>query len=388
MGNLIVFRRELLPYSETFIKEQFLAMTRWSPTLVGFNKTSGLDISDVKSMLLNDQKSGRLDVVIDRFRELAWTASLSHVKMMSRVGSSLVYAHFGPDAVACFPLVKKLGLPMVVALHGYDINVEPRVWEAGDYGLVNRLYPRRLKVLAENGVKFVAVSVAIRDKAIERGLPEASISVKHIGIDTSKFESDGSDISIRNKRIIFVGRLVEKKGCEYLLRAFSVVRRKVLKAELVIIGDGPLKESLQQLSKSLGVPVEFLGIKSSSDIRCEINKARVLCMPSIVAKNGDAEGLGTVLLEAGAMGVPSVTSAVGASEAIVNGDTGFLFPEKDIDEMVDRLVCLLTDDDLIRRMSESSKKFIRERFDINGCTESLEKYFDAVVASAGHEKRV
>ncbi|MDZ4055875.1 MAG: glycosyltransferase, partial [Polynucleobacter sp.] len=347
----------------------------------------GLDISDVRCMLLNDQQGGRREAMLNKFRELAWVASSSHIKKMSSIESSLVYAHFGPDAVACFPLVRKLELPMVVALHGYDINVEPHVWGKGDYGFVNRFYPRRLKVLADNGVKFVAVSEAIRDKAIERGLPAASISVKHIGVDTSKFESDGSDISTRRPRIIFVGRLVEKKGCEYLLRSFALVRRTIVDAELVIVGDGPLRGDLLQLANLLNVPVDFIGVRNSQDIRQEINKARVLCMPSIVAKNGDAEGLGIVLLEAGAMGVPSVTSAAGASEAVIDGLTGFSFPEKDTNRMADRLVCLLADNDLIRRMSESAMKFVREKFDIVGCTECLEKYFDEVVASARRVKR-
>jgi glycosyltransferase involved in cell wall biosynthesis len=85
----------------------------------------------------------------------------------------------------------------------------------------------------------------------------------------------------------------------------------------------------------------------------------VFCLPSVTASNGDAEGLPTVLLEAQACGVPVVTSALGGKEGVVDGVTGFIFPEKDVKALADRLGDLLGNDDLAARMSAAEPEHVR-----------------------------
>lgn len=380
MKRLIVFKTDLLPYSETFIREQAMALRSWSPVLVGYSRTPGLELAPLEHIVLQPPAASRSTKLIGKMRAMAWLADRSHVERLRSENASLVHAHFGHGAVAIYPVAQALGLPMVVTLHGQDISIAKERWERGEQGVVNRFYPRRLVEMGREGVRFVAVSEAIREMAVAFGLPRESVRVKYIGVDTSKFGGGGRrPIAEREPRVLFVGRLVEKKGGEYLIRAFTQVRREVPSAELTVIGDGPMRASLEALARSLGTPVRFTGALDSERVRQEMSQARVFCAPSIRAANGDSEGLGIVILEAEAMGLPVVTSADGgATEGIVDGVTGFAFVQKDHEQLGRRLVQLLVDNDLAASMSAQARAFVLERFDIGRCTRELEAYFDEV----------
>jgi len=176
--------------------------------------------------------------------------------------------------------------------------------------------------------------------------------------------------------VLFVGRLVEKKGCEYLIRAFAKVQETVPDAILVIIGDGPLRDHLKQLAQKLNIRVQFRGPLTHVAVQQECRLARVICLPSITAANGDAEGLPLVVLESQASGVPVVTSARGADEAVKDGHTGYIFPEGDVVVLGAKLRVLLTDDNIARSMSAAGSEFIALRFAIARCTEALESEYD------------
>ena len=105
----------------------------------------------------------------------------------------------------------------------------------------------------------------------------------------------------------------------------------------------------------------------------------MLCLPSITAESGDAEGLPLVILEAQASGVPVVTSARGgATEGIIDGETGYAFAERDVAVMVDRLARLLTDDALVERFSNAAPAFIDKTHDLHRRTAALETLYDQV----------
>ena len=113
--------------------------------------------------------------------------------------------------------------------------------------------------------------------------------------------------------VLHVARLVEKKGTEYLIRALPSLKKLVPEVKLRIVGQGPLRAQLEGLADSLGVGdiVEFLGARKHGQVLDEIANSRVLCLPSVTSRSGDAEGLGQVLLEAGALARPVVKSLSG-----------------------------------------------------------------------------
>src|SRR5207244_8450255 len=116
-------------------------------------------------------------------------------------------------------------------------------WGQGDRA--SQRYPERLVAIAKHAqVKFIAVSEAIRGRAIEYGIPADKIVVKHVGIDTTRFAPGGQPVAARARRVLYVGRLVEKKGVAILIAAFAQAQSVVPDAELVLIGDGPEKATL------------------------------------------------------------------------------------------------------------------------------------------------
>jgi glycosyltransferase involved in cell wall biosynthesis len=370
--TVLVYRNELLPHSETFIKEQILALRDWRAVLVGRKRLNQLPLDNLDVRVIEPASQDLQDRLSWKAHKLVGSVP-PHVKYMLQAEQpALLHAHFGVDALDAWPLVRALRLPMLVTLHGYDINTRRAWWEAGKGGRKMRSYPKRLLALARQpSVGFIAVSEAIRRRAIEFGIPDKKTIVSYIGIDTDKFTTGSVPVARRSPRVLFVGRLVEKKGCRYLIEAMSNVQKVITDARLVIIGDGPLRQSLEQLAQELRVNADFCGSRPSSFVRQELDAARVLCLPSVTAESGDAEGFGLVLLEAQASGVPVITSAFGGTaEGMREGQTGFAFPEADVDRLEYLLSSALRS--LPQDVSERARQFVVREFDIRRTTRSLE----------------
>lgn len=382
MPTVIVYRSFLLPRSETFIKSQINSYQRWRAILLGRRLShelslEGLDVRTLESANANEAMRALL-----RLRLALGNAP--DVASLAREKADLLHAHFGLDGIEAAPIARALGIPLIITLHGFDINIHPQWWHQGKGGWLMRRYPERLLRLAQRqDVHFVAVSDAIKQRAIVLGIPEQKLTVKYIGVDRSKFGPGSIPVSKRARRVLFVGRLVEKKGCEYLIRAMQIVGRAVPGAELTVVGDGPLRAALEALAATLGVNATFMGFRSSIEVRQELDGARVFCLPSITAENGDAEGLAIVLLEAQASGVPVITSRfTGTHEGVAHGHTGFAFPERDVDDLAAKLTQVLLDDALADSMSAAGPAFVAQKFDIGACTRDLELLYDSVQQAA------
>jgi glycosyltransferase involved in cell wall biosynthesis len=383
MKRLLLFKSELLHYSETFIKEQASACVRWRPVLVGTRRVSGLTLDEFEIRLLQGARDARLGRFATKLCRLLDVAPPGAVRALHREAAQLAHAHFGFEAVAYWPVVRRLGLPLAVTLHGVDIMTHPQWWEQHG-GMISRHYPRRLLALGRSPrVHFIAVSQAIARRALAFGLPERRIHVLPIGVDIARFRNAGPPLSQRRPRILCVGRMVEKKGGRYMIEAFARVRAQLPEAELIMVGDGVLLEPLKRLAAERRVPVEFTGRLSSDAVKSLFDSARVFCLPSVTASNGDAEGLCIALLEAQACGVPAVATAPsGATEALLEGTTGFGLRERDVDGMAAALLRLLRDDPLIDSMSNAATQFVAERFDLRRCTRALEDHYDRLAGAA------
>jgi glycosyltransferase involved in cell wall biosynthesis len=236
-----------------------------------------------------------------------------------------------------------------------------------------RLYLQRRSELFSRADLFVCVSEFIRDKAIERGYPKEKLFVHSIGIDLDHFHPN--ECEHREQMVLFVGRLVEKKGCIHLIRAMETVLQSAPDTRLVVIGDGPLRQQLQKTAKSL-LPGHhlFLGAQPTSVIYPWLRRAKVFSVPSVTAANGDAEGLGMVFCEAQAMGVPVVSFASGGiAEAVLHGSTGFLLPEHDEKQLAEKICLLLQDRALWSEMSLRGRKHMAIRFDIKTQTKTIRR---------------
>jgi len=380
MKRVVVFREDLLPVSQTFIKEQIVALTRWDPLLTGLRFVRGLDLQNIHCRLLSGWLPRRLSRrLVPPLRELE-LAPIGMCQQLQNLAPALLHVHFATDLVAVWPVLKSVQAPILVTLHGYDINIHDEHWIKEGY--VGRRYPARLRAIARDPrVHFIAVSKAIQARAIEYGIPREKIWVRYIGVDVARFRPADLPVSRRKRKILFVGRMVEKKGAQVLIRAFAQVRSRLDQAELIMIGEGPDLSAAKQLAIELNVPVSFQGMQPTQAVLAALNEVRVLCLPSLTAANGDAEGLGIVLLEAQACGVPVVTSARGgATEGIIDGVTGFAFCANDVEQLSARLCAVLEDDDLALAMSRAARQFAVQTFDIRKCTHALEDLYDELTA--------
>ena len=299
------------------------------------------------------------------------------IKLVRMIKPNLIHAHFGFDGVEAWPIAQALGVPLLVTLHGSDITTAMDWFAAGRAGRRWQSYPARLARLAQQPrVSFVAVSENILQAALSAGLPAEKLTVRYIGVDTKRFAPGGLPVGQRAPVILLLGRLVEKKGARYLLDAFEIVRRKMPAAELVIAGDGPEKQALAARAVAIG-GVRLTGAFNPAQARDLLASARVLCAPSITAQSGDAEGLQIAILEAQASGVPVVTSARGgATEGILDGETGFAFAERDVEAMAAHLIQLLSENTLAQAFSTAAARFAAQKFEIGRCTAALETLYD------------
>lgn len=363
--RVLVFKETLLPPSETFILAQMRALSEYVPVLAGLEHAHPSLPLPQETILLSDRGPSISDARAKLYRRTG-TAPVFHRKA-KRARPDLVHAHFASGGRSALPLAESLGVPLLVTFHGADVTVRAS----------KKNYYERL---GEQATRFICVSEFIRGKALESGFPAEKLLVHYIGIDRVLFSAAASLEPPQG--VLFVGRLVEKKGCEYLLRAMHIVQQTHPRCELTIIGDGPLRSSLEALARDLNVRCQFLGVQSSVVIRDCLAKARVFCVPSITASNGDSEGLAIVFAEAQAMGVPVVsTTHGGIPEIVVHGTTGLLAPERDHEALADALSLLLGDEDRWQQFHQAGPRNIERRFDLKAQTAALENIYTGTIAT-------
>lgn len=183
--------------------------------------------------------------------------------------------------------------------------------------------------------------------------------------------------------ILSVGRLVEKKGFPFLLRAAAILRRRGVDFVLRIVGAGPDAEDLRRLAAglALGDAVRFDGPMPHEQLLPIFRRAAVFALASVVASDGDRDGLPNVLLEALALGVPVVSTRVSAiPELIEHEETGLLAKPGDADDLADQLERMLFDEELRARVIEQGRTRVVTRFDVRENVALLADRFTAAMA--------
>ncbi len=363
MSSVLVFEETLLPPSETFVLSQMTALRRYEALLCGLER-SRPSLPIMNDILLLADYSAAFARIRAKLYRRTGIAPLFH-SQARRFRPDLVHAHFASGGCSAMPLARCLGIPLIVTLHGADITV--------------RTQPAHYAQLATEAARFICVSAFIRDQAIQSGFPPDKLVMHYIGIDRKLFEPSAT--SMNTRKVLFVGRLVEKKGLEYLLRAMRIVQERDRHCELLVVGDGPLRSTLQALSENLQIRCRFCGVQPPDAIRQLLQDTRVFCVPSVTAANGDSEGLGIVFAEAQAMGVPVVSTLHGGIPEIVSdGKTGLLVPERDPAALAEALSILLQDDSLWSGFHQAAPIHIERCFDLSTQTAVLETIYDQCVA--------
>jgi glycosyltransferase involved in cell wall biosynthesis len=195
----------------------------------------------------------------------------------------------------------------------------------------------------------------------EIGLAPSQVRLCRHGVDLDRFSADRREP--RAGRILSIGRLVEKKGFDVLVRACGELRRRGIEFELRIVGTGPLREELLALAEEEGIAeqVQLPGSMSQAQVAAELAAAEVFALTPMVMPDGDRDGIPNVVLESMAAGVPVVASAVsGIPEVIEDGVNGRLVAPRRPSLLAEALTELLADAPQRARLAEAGRRFVAE----------------------------
>jgi glycosyltransferase involved in cell wall biosynthesis len=371
--KVIIFSDQLLGLSETFIKAQASALREYEPVFAGSRRVAGLELPQEKVYTVNPGD------LLGKFHELRFKILGSAPAMVKRLGALrpvLLHAHHGPNGLRALPLASTLRLPLITTFHGGDVLLTDLRHQKTYLGF--RYYLANKAKLRTSDAIFIAVSKFLQGKLLEQEFPPEKVFVVYTGVDTKKFRPASTE---DRPIILFVGRLVEFKGAEFLIKAASEVQRESPAVELVLIGDGPLRKDLERLAKQSLRRYRFLGAQTSDEVCDWMNRASVLCMPSVTLRSGEAEGFGMVCAEAQAVGKPVVAFACGGiSEIISHANTGFLAPEYDWQALGRYLMLLLQSAELRERFGRAARELMLRQFDLECCTRVLEGIYANVLS--------
>ncbi|MCK4820898.1 glycosyltransferase, partial [bacterium] len=267
--------------------------------------------------------------------------------------TDLIHAHFAAEPTdLAMKISKMFDLPFVFTAHAYDIFINPDVFK------LREKFDKAKKVITvSNYNKEYLLNLLGRDL-------ERKIEVIRCGIDLDKFEYV-ERTSKDTIKIFLVGRFVEKKGITYAIKAVSEVLKEYQNVELRIIGDGSLKEDIDNLINTLNLKgkVITLGSQPQSEVLKEMKDADIFLLPSVTAENGDREGVPVSIMEAQATGLPVVSTLhTGVPEVVIDGKTGFLVPEKDTYALAERLKELIKNPALRANMGKEGREYIKVNY--------------------------
>jgi len=279
----------------------------------------------------------------------------------------VIHCHFGNNGKIMSDL-KNVGLniPFTTTFHGYDLS--KYIQKNG-----NNIYAS----LFQNGDCFLPISEYWRSELLRCGCDPNRIKVLHMGVNLDDFIYSEREPA-NTIKILTIGRLVEKKGHEYAIKAVAQLVQNNQNVLYQIAGDGPLKKELEQLIIDLNVEqyVTLLGSVDDSKLETLYRESHIFLLPSVAAANGDMEGIPVVLMEAQAVGLPVVsTYHSGIPELVKDGLSGFLVPERDIDAITEKLEFLVSHPEIWKEMGKNGRNIVEEDFNQSKLTRQLENIF-------------
>jgi glycosyltransferase involved in cell wall biosynthesis len=221
-------------------------------------------------------------------------------------------------------------------------------------------------------------------KSLMSDWPDAPGDVRRLynGIDLAAFRPDPA-VQREAGLILSVGRLVEKKGLDDLVRACGLLRDRGLPFRCEIIGKGPLKDELNHLIADLHLEnrVQLVGAMPQDEVVQAYRRAAIFALPCIIAQDGNRDGLPTVLLEAMATGLPVVSTDVTGVPEIVDAEVnGLIVPQSDPTALADALARLLQNPELREQLALAARRKVEQAFDVRANVAVLHRWFAEPVA--------
>lgn len=267
--------------------------------------------------------------------------------LCKRIRPDIIHAHWVvPQGFIAIIVGKLLNIPVIATAHG------------GDAFSLNTSILSRLKAFTLKHCHAWTSNTQATASACGSNLPKPVIIP--MGVDVQHFQTGKAEnitADETKKIILFVGRLVEKKGVKYLIEAFSKMPSNLQeKTVLWVIGDGDERSSLEKQAQHVGIKnIKFWGQVENDQLADFYAAASIFIAPSIIDSNGDTEGQGVILLEAMASKTPIIASSVGGiSEVITHNKTGILVQPNSPNQLSHSIRNLLNNNDLSSKLSENA----------------------------------
>jgi len=280
-----------------------------------------------------------------------------------------VLAEYGPTGYAIRNACQEAGVPLIVHFHGHDAYEEKTLIKYNRY--------KDLFTCVES---IIIVSKHMKRQLLGLGAPPEKLKYVPCGVDIDQF--NGANPQNAAPIFIAVGRFIDKKAPYLTLLAFKKVLEKAPQATLKMFGTGDLYEACWQLTKALRMnhAVTFKGSRSSYEIASEMRQARGFIHHSLRTNSGDSEGIPIAVLEAGASGLPVAASRHGGiPDVVIDGKTGLLFNEGDINAMAEAILKIAQYPILAGQMGRMAQKRVRENFNIEKSIQSLNAEIESAI---------
>jgi colanic acid/amylovoran biosynthesis glycosyltransferase len=309
---------------------------------------------------------------IFRYGKQAWSLRLlfMSIPLLERERPfDIIHCQFGTLGLRAVSLkpIRTSNCKIVTSIRGSDVTV------------FLKKHPGIYHELFREGYLFLPVCEYLKERLIHEGCEEKKIVVHYSGIDCSKFEyCQRQRVSGEPIKVLTIARLVEKKGVAFAIDAVAGLLSKGEKIEYMIVGDGMLRENLQQLIKGMGIErqVKFLGWKTHEEVKMLLEESHVLVAPSLTSEGGDQEGIPNAIKEAMASGLPVIsTFHSGIPELVTDGVSGFLVPERDATSLADSLAYLIRHPEICNEMGQAGRRQVEQKFDTHHLNKELEELY-------------
>lgn len=294
-----------------------------------------------------------------------WVRIYFYIK---KINPDIVHCQTAQMGPPCLLAKKMLGIPYIVFGHGSDIYLSWKFKKT----ISKTIFSSAGAVVAlTNHMKNAMAKYCKKEIII---IPNGA-SMEDFGGLSKETARTKLKISPQEKVILFVGRIITLKGVEYLVEAFLTVKKKIQNVKLFLLGEGEQFQEVQSIVKKskLVNEVIFTGNVPVEDIPCYMAASDIFVLPSL------SEGFPLVIIEAMASGLPIVaTKVTGLPEIVKDGENGFLVEAKNPDQIAEKVLLLLKDDNLRERISKINKERSKE-YSLENVVDKLEKIYLEII---------
>jgi len=372
-----------LSLTETWIYRQIINLKRYEPIVYChgvFNRES-FPIKRLRNVHVTNCPFPKR--ILGKINRHLWKWNLA--RAMNKDRPTIVHAHYGPSGYAFLPLKRTFCVPMVTTFYGYDVNMLPTqepIWRERYYDLF------------KEGDLFLAEGGHMKKCLLEWGCNTNKVIIQHLGVDVEKIRFQPRILDKDEElRVLISGSFREKKGIPYAIEAIGLFRAKQPKTKIkvTLIGDAGAqqrektektrivdairKHGLEQHTNCIGYQPHQVFLE-------QLLKHHIFLSPSVTAHDGDTEGGAPVsIIEACASGMPVLsTHHCDIPEAVIDGESGLLVPERDTVALAEKLEYLATHDREWPTIGLRGRIHVEENYSTKMQNDKLESIYDRLTS--------